>query len=277
MVEGGSGASESDGASADTGAEALLEQAAQCLANALVLADAPDDAGGTAVHDTGHSKQGTVTGADGGAGTLDTQAGLAGAPADTVSPEADAGLLEGGQGAAASSKASCPAEGSLPDPGSAAAGVTGPAAAPAAADDRTEQSEPAQSAAAAAAMLCPGVLPRPWCLPQTFFTVPDCQVLPPTARRGGRAAFIDVAETPTAIISKPEHHLAAVGTGVTLPDRGAATAEAPAAAATALLRASAHAASAWVGLRRGDPRGALKHARWLLQACPLPLNYELVL
>lgn len=108
------------------------------------------------------------------------------------------------------------------------------------------------------------------------FTVPDCQVLLLTARRGGRAAFIDVAETPMAVKPKPERRRAAVGAGVALPDRGAAAAETPAAAAAALLRASAHAASAWVGLRRGDPRGALEHARWLLQACPLPMKYKLL-
>ena len=322
VVEGGGGASESGGASADACAKALLEQAAQCLANALALANAPDDAGGTAVHNTGHSKEGTAAGADGGPGTLDTQAGLARAPADAAPQEAGAGLPEGGHGAAASPRTSSPAEGSLPDPaegslpdpaegslpdpaegslpdpaegslpdpaegsapdpaegslpdpGAAAAGVTGPAAAPAAADDRTEQSEPAQGAAAAAAMLCLGVRPRPWCFKTLHFLHRSglLGAAPPYCQARGRAAFIDVAETPMAIISKPEHRRAAVGAGVALPDRGAAAAGTLAAAAAALLRASAHAASAWVGLRRGDPRGALEHARWLLQACPLALK-----
>ncbi len=60
--------------------------------------------------------------------------------------------------------------------------------------------------------------------------------------------------------------------------REAAEAAACAAACTAgaeaharAVRAAAHAASAWLGLQRGDPRGALAHARWLLQARGRPV------
>ena len=77
-----------------------------------------------------------------------------------------------------------------------------------------------------------------------------------------------------AITFKPEHHRAAVGTGVALPDRGAAAAGTPAAAAAALLRASAHAASAWVGLRRGGPPRRSRACTLAAAGVPLAIYYK---
>ena len=197
------------GTDSGSGAAALLQQAAQCLANALAVCSACDDSLGSAVPGPGVSGQAPDGSGGRDAAALGAQQGSAPAPdGDEHAPRSE---RPAGQ------------------PGSALALDTGSTAAAGAAAAGSSAAEAASPAAADEAGSAAGV---------------------PQAGGDGLRTGAGAAATGGELPACAEDGRWQAG----------------------VVRLAVQAASAWVALERGDPRGALEHAQALLQVWPFAFH-----